>query len=133
MVYYALYDNKVIKGVFSSQETFNKWIRLIFHQNNEKKSKKNDEDLITYHCVCLESLTEDENYSIYLMHTKTDEESHHFYSTIDEAKNAIDEFIKKYKYSTINVFRIIIDYPYWSRIDDDNNAIIFQYSKGEVL
>jgi hypothetical protein len=133
MGYYALYENNSIKAVFSTLEIYNKWVRILYHPIAKQKYKKKN-TMIKYHCVVLDSLLEDENYSIYLMQTKTDKEIHYYYSTVDEVKKAVDDFIKINSRPVVVVLRIIIDYPYKPSVieDTDIDAVIFN-SNGAIV
>lgn len=133
MGYYALYENNSIKAVFSTLEIYNKWVRILYHPIAKQKHKKKKTSM-KYYCVVLDSLQEDENYSIYLMQTKTEKEIHYFYSTVDEAKKAVHDFIKANSRPVVVVLRIIIDYPYKPSVSEDTDidAIIFN-SQGTIV
>ena len=137
MTYYALYvpgkqNKNYVKAVFSSRVQYDKWLRVMYHDSEHIRTLRKEKKKPHYTCVLLAGLKQDENYSVYLLQTKTDHEHHDWYSTVDEVASATEGFLEKNKTADVVVRRVIIDHAYKYGVLEDEDTVIFRH-RGRVL
>ena len=106
---FALFVDKKIISVFSSTESLEKWVKIIY------------KPIYPEHCVfemeVIKEIEQDDNYSIYLVKDETINPLYYYFGDLTKAKLKFDKLIEenkgKYKKKTfLNLVKIIIDFPY---------------------